>query len=162
MLLPYTFSLLDSRAETRFDSAVLEDVMDYVADNSDDNTVVFVEKNIMKYLYYPLLSLEGVNVYPAEPGYFELYCSSTGDYTSKAIYISDDMGNNFVSKGTLKYLKYSIPKISAYNDTSTFLGLPNKFTDRAGRKIQIIEFDALHQMLDNNSFEEMDFDENDF
>lgn len=159
MLFPYTSSLLDSRAETRFDSSILKDVMDYVEDNSDDNTVVFVEKNIMKYLYYPLLSLEGVNVYPAEPGYFELFCNSTGDYTSRVIYISDDMGNEYVSKGNLKYLKYSIPKISTYNETSVILGLPNEFTDRAGRKIQIIEFDALYQMLDNNSFEEMDFDD---
>lgn len=159
MLVPYTFSLLDSRAETRFDSAVLEDVMDYVADNSDDNTVVFVEKNIMKYLYYPLISIEGVNVYPIEPGYFEMFSSATGDFTSKAIYISDDMGNDYASKGTLKYLNHSVQRISSKNDVSEILGLPNGFSDRDGRKIQIIEFDTLYQMLDSYSFEEMDMED---
>jgi len=157
--MPYTFSLLNTKSETRFDGEIIEDVMEYVKDNSDSDTVVLVEKNLMDYLYYPLLGMDYVKVYPIEPGYFESFCVSTGFCKSKVIYITDDMGNDYVSKGTLKYLKYNIPKITEEEDISTVLGLPTGFSDGESDKIQIVESDALHKMLDGYMFKEMELED---
>ncbi len=159
MIMPYTFSLLNTKSQTRFDGEILEDVIEYVKENADGNTVVFVDKNIMEYLYYPLLGMDYVKVYPIEPGYFESFCLSTGFYKSKVIYITDDTGNDYVSKGTLKYLKYNIPKIVEEEDISTVLDLPTDFSDGDGEKIQIIESDALHKLLDGYLFNKMEMED---
>ena len=159
MIMPYTFSLLNTKSQTRFDGEIFEDVIEYVKENTDENTIVLVEKNVMEYLYYPLLGMDNVKVYPVEPGQLDNFGAATDFYKSKVIYITDDTGNDYVSKGIHKYLKYNIPKITLEEDVSTVLGLPAEFSDGEGEKIQIIESDALHKLLNGYMYREMELED---
>ena len=156
LLLPYSLILFDGKAETRFNNQILEDVTSYVEENADEDTVVFVERSLLKYFYYPLKNIDKVNIYPIESGYFETFYYGTDIYRSKVIYITDDNGDGCVSKGTLKYLNYNIPRLPSGTDVSYILGLPNEYHDRTERKIQIVEYDAFYRLLSENTFKRLE------
>ena len=160
MLIPYTSVLQNTRTETRFDNDIYEDVMEVVEKNADENTIVLVENELLKYYYFPLLQSSDARIFPIEEGYIEYLCKGINDFTSKVIYITDDKGNEYAAKGDVKYLNYNIQNKSLAKNTSTFLGLPNTFSEGKGSKIQVLEIDALYKIVNYDLFDDMEI--NDF
>ncbi len=159
MLTPYTTSLLDSKAETRLDKNIFEDVMQIVEEEADEETVVFVEKGLLKYFYYPLIVSTDAKVYPIEPGYFDMFCDNTGDYFSNVLYITDGNGNNYSTRGTVCYVNYNYSYVADTEQSSVILGLPNRFSKGYLEKIQIIKSDAIHRFLNYEMYEPLEVED---
>jgi hypothetical protein len=155
LLVPYTVSLLDSRSEIRLDNEIFEDVMETVIEKSDEDTVIFVEKDLLKYFYYPLISITDERVYPIEKDYFDSFCADTDDYYSKVIYITNENGNSHASPGSVFYLKFNNRNYVSEDNLSVVLGLPNGFTKGDTEIIQIIKKDALHRFLNYDLYDDL-------
>ena len=151
LLTPYTTFLLNSDVETRFDKEMLEDVTEIVSGNADKDTVVFIEKGLMKYLYFPVKYSTDANVYPIETNYVEAFCKGMNDYESKVIYITNNEGDKYIGRGKELYINHNIQKRPFRGDASALLGLPYKSIDRNCGKLQILEMDSLYYMLDYES-----------
>lgn len=158
LAIPYTASLLSSNVETRLDREIYDSVVESVETFSDDNTVILIEKNLMKDYYYPLASLSNANVYPIEADYFDSFCFDTSDYSSKVLYITDEKGDNYSERGTTIFAKYNEEYCVNEDNKSKILGLPNEFCERIAGKVQIISFDALYKLLDYEQYEKLTLD----
>lgn len=156
LLTPYTTFLLGSDVETRFDKEMLEDVTEIVSKNVDKDTVVFVEKNLLKYLYFPVKYSTDANVYPIEPTYIEAFCKGLNDYDSKVIYITNNEGDKYSERGKELYINNNIQKKPFKVEASALLGLPYKSYDRDCGTLQILEMDSLYYLLDYNLYPSMD------
>lgn len=155
--IPYTTSLLSSDAERRLDINVFEDVLKTVEDHSDEDTIIFVEKSLMKYYYYPLLHSSKAKVYPIEPSYFDDFCLDTMDTTSRVIYISDSTGDRYRGRGGMKFISEDKQNLVSENDESVILGLPNAFHEGPMTTTQVIEVLNLRNLLDYNSFKKLNW-----
>lgn len=159
LLMPYTTSLLSSKAERRLDKEVFERVTNTVEDYSDKNTVILIEKDLMKYFYFPVLNKTEAKVYPFEPGYINSFCLDTQDASSKVLYISNSQGNAFRNRGVIRFLSdKSVNEISE-DDVSAILGLPNAFYEKNDDIIQVMEIAHLYRMVDTSSLEELTMDD---
>ena len=147
---PYTASLLSSKAETRLETDLYEDVMEKVEDFSDSNTIILIEPPLLKYFYYPLLATNA-KVYPMEPKYYNSFCYDIEDFSSKAIYITNDNGKELYEKGLVLYSTIN-------NSSSVITGLPNELKKYPNWRIQVIKLDALYKLLDYSEFEELTWD----
>jgi len=159
LLIPFSLVILDPKTDTRFDKNLYEDVMQTVEKQADKDTVVFIEKSLLKYFYYPLLASTDAKIYPIEIGYFDMFCADTNDYYSSVLYITDEKGDNYASKGSLQYLNFNIPKLASESDFSLILGLPTKFNEGDSDKIQIIRKDATYRFLNVDLYDILEKDD---
>ena len=157
LLVPYTALLLNSKAENRFDSEAFEEVLEVAKERSDRNTIIFVEKNLMQYFYYPLISSTKAKIYPIEPGYFDTFAKDTNEYNSQAIYITNNNGDQYAESGSVDLLKYYYRNEFSENSLSSIIGLPDRYEKSLGKKIQVFEVDAVYKLLNPDLYEEMDF-----
>lgn len=157
LLVPYTALLLNSKAENRFDNEAFEEVLQMAKERSDSNTIIFVEKNLMQYFYYPLLSSTKAQIYPIEPGYFDTFAKDTNEYNAPAIYITNNNGDQYAENGSIDLLKYYYRNTFSENSLSSIIGLPDRFDKSLGKKVQIFEVDAVYKLLNPDLYEEMDF-----
>ena len=156
MLIPHSTSLMKSDAETRFNADVFEDVINIVQDRTDDESVIVIEKSLLRYYYYPLIQMTDADVYPIDADYFDTFCRDINDYDSKFIYITDDSGTRYLGKGRVRYLNNNIQKITSPENTSMILGLPNKFVEYDVGKVQVLEVSALGKMLNYELYDDLE------
>lgn len=159
LLIPYTFSLMDSKADSRLDKEIFEDVLETVEEQADEDSVILVEKDLLKYFYYPLISTTDVRVYPIEEGYFDLFCSDTDDYYSKALYITNDNGMKYASAGSVCYMNTNCFNSVSENNLSALIGLPNRFDQNSSERIQVLKKDALYRFINLELYEELNIDD---
>lgn len=160
LVIPYTASLLTSGGEARIETDIYEDVMEKVEGFSDENTVILIEKPLLKYFYYPLLAANA-KVYPMAPEYCEIFYYDNEDNHYNIIYITDDNGNGFIEKGLVLYSKInnsSSVKIDSISNISKTTGLPIEFIKYPNYRIQAIKLDELYNLLDYSKFEELTWD----
>ena len=156
LLIPYTSSLLDTKAETRLDKEVFEDVMECIDYQADENTVVFVEKDLLKYFYYPLIASDKTRVYPIESDGFDRFCVDTSDYFSKVLYITNEKGNRHASSNSVIYANNNYCSSVSDKNLSAIIGLPNKFEEYSSGKIQVIQKDALYRFLNLDLYKDLE------
>ena len=159
LLIPYTFSLMDSKADSRLDKEIFEDVLETVEEQADEDSVILVEKDLLKYFYYPLISTTDVRVYPIEEGYFDLFCSDTDDYYSKALYITNDNGMKYASEGSVCYMNNNCFNSVSENNLSVIIGLPDRFDKSSSERIQVLKKDALYRFINLELYEELNIDD---
>lgn len=156
MAVPYSFSLMDIKAETRFDKDIFEDVLETVNAQADEETIVLVEKDLLKYFYFPLALTTDYKVYPIDRDNYETFCKDLNDYTTKAIYITNDDENEYLSRGEVCFANSNIQNTPSVNFKSPVLGLPNRFEKSESDLVQVVKFDGLHCLLNYNLYDEMD------
>ncbi len=155
--IPYTTSLLSSDAERRLDINEFEDVLKTVENHTDEDTIIFVEKSLMKYYYYPLLCSSKGKVYPIEPAYFDDFCLDTMDTTSRVIYISDSTGDRYRGRGGMKFISEDKQNLVSEDDCSVILGLPNAFHEGEMTTTQVIEVLNVRNFLEYNTFKKLNW-----
>ena len=155
--IPYTTSLLSSDAERRLDINEFEDVLKTVENHTDEDTIIFVEKSLMKYYYYPLLCSSKGKVYPIEPDYFDDFCLDTMDTTSRVIYISDSTGDRYRGRGGMKFISEDKQNLVSEDDCSVILGLPNAFHEGEMTTTQVIEVLNVRNLLEYNIFKKLNW-----
>ncbi|MCR4649496.1 MAG: hypothetical protein K5776_10520 [Lachnospiraceae bacterium] len=155
LLVPYSATLIANDCEKRMDSEVFFDVIDYVEENADENTVVFVEKNLMKYFYYPLCELTDVRIYPMTADLIEDFVRDTGDNSSNVLYITNkDEISKY--KHTVEYYKKFYSRRFSETDLSMALGLPNSLKTRLAGTVEILKVEKLSDLLSRFSYSKMD------
>lgn len=157
LITPYTSSLLSKKAETRFDTSLYEDVMK-IAEEEEEDTIVLLEKDLMKYYYYPLIQTTDLKVYPIEANALKDLCMDTNERKSKVLYITDRNGDAYHDKGTILYFKDNTANMIEEENYSELTGLPTRFSHVDKGVIQVLEFDALEDMLNPENFDVFDID----
>ena len=158
LVIPYTTSLLFSKAETRLEKDIYDGVMQAVDDYSDENTVILVEKDLMKYFYFPVLTTTDAKVYPYEGAVINSLCLDTNEASSRVLYITNFSDNSIQNKGRIRYLKKNVVSEVNEEETSSILGLPNSFHEYNSDDIQVIEISNLARLIDGTDIEEIDMD----
>ncbi len=155
LLVPYSSTLISNDCEKRIDSEVFFDVIDYVDENADENTVVFVEKNLMKYFYYPLCELTDVRIYPMTADLIEDFVRDTKNNSSSVLYITnkDEISK---SKHTVEYFEKFYSQRFSEADVSMALGLPNSLKTRLAGNVEILKVESLSDLLSRFSYSKME------
>ncbi len=158
LLFPYTTSLLSAKTDCRMDMNIIEDVIDTVNVKADEDTVILVEKDLMKYFYFPLLKNTVARVYPFEARYINNFCLDTEDVSSKVLYVTNSDGDAFKRKGTIQYLNLNKEYSVSSEDASEIIGLPNAFREQNSEIVQVIEVNKLYQMVDTSNIDIFNMD----
>ena len=148
-----TIMILSAKTETRIDKDIFSSVIETVEADADENTVIFIEKDLMKYFYFPLLNKTEASVDPREEEYIYSFCLFTKDLSSKVIYITDSKGEKYSDLGTVKYLKMNTKQEISSELVSTVTGLPNAFNDEDSDIVQVIEIDSLDKFINPDFLE---------
>ena len=156
LLNPYTTALLSSKAENRLDNNILNEVLETAEKKGDENTVILIEKDLLKDFYFPLLNKTEARVYPFEAGHINDFCIDTKDTTSKVLYITNSKGNVYKDKGAISYLSTNRVTEVSDDNLSFVLGLPNGFNEGNSDIVQVIEIKELSEMMDTQSFDSID------
>ena len=158
LLFPYTTSLLSPKTDCRMDMDIIEKVIDTIEARADEDTVILVEKDLMKYYYFPLLKNTDARVYPFEARYINNFCLDTEDVSSKVLYVTNSNGNAFKNKGTIRYLNTNKEYVISSKDVSQITGLPNAFHEKNGGIVQIIEVSSLSKMVNTSIIDRFSMD----
>ncbi|MCR4929849.1 MAG: hypothetical protein K5988_07650 [Lachnospiraceae bacterium] len=159
LLFPYTSTLFSNKAEMRLDKNVFDSVMSTVEDNLDEDTIIFVEKGILKDYYYPLLNAYDAKVYPIQADYIDDFCLDIKDVSSRVLYISDFNGNVYRDRGSLKYYSENKSNLVSEEALSTVTGLPVKFTEGDTQTAQVMVFDNLGCLLEYDDYDYLRWNE---
>lgn len=158
LFIPFTASLLSPDAEKRLDRNIFEEVNKTVEDKADENTVILIEKSLMKYFYYPLLNKTEAKVYPFEYSYAQSFILDTKDASSKVLLISDYQGNRYKHRGAIRFLKTFTPNEVSKEDLSAITGLPNAFHKGKENIVQVIELNNLGKIVEPDSIDKFEWD----
>ncbi len=157
LFIPHSYVLISNKTETRMDFDIYKEISEIVEEDADEDTVIFIEKDLMKYFYYPLLNKSEALVYPFESNMLNSFVVDTRDISSKVILISDNQEDDFNDAGVLKYSKDNRSNEVSEKDLSVAIGLPNYYSNTEEfRNIKITEFECLSDMIDSSGTKQLE------
>ena len=158
LFIPYTISLLSADAENRLDNNIFNEVNRTIEDYADEDTVILVEKSLMKYFYFPLINKTEARVYPFETSYAVNFIMDTNEASSKVLLITDSNGNKYRYKGNVRFLQTHKSYEVSDEDLSVITGLPNAFHEGEDDVVQVIEIRNPGRMIDAETLDKFDWD----
>ncbi|SDJ26233.1 hypothetical protein SAMN04487760_104125 [Lachnospiraceae bacterium G41] len=157
LIVPYTSSLLSSKAETRLERDVYESVLEKAEYYSNEYNIVLIDRSLLNYFYYPLLTTNS-RIYPMDSEYLDSFCYDIDDFTTRAIYISDYDEDCALGKGINLYSKSTYSYSVNENNISIITGLPIEFQKHSNIKIRAIGLDALYKLMDSSKYDDLTLD----
>lgn len=159
MLVPYSAILLSGRADMRIDNEIFEDVLETAERNTDEDTVILIDRSLMKFFYYPIKDMDIAPVYPIDNDYVYEFVFATKDISSNVIYITGGNGDYYRKKGTVLYGSEIITSSFRDEDKSKIFGLPKSIYEENSGRLQVIKLDEMYQMLDYENYKKLEIND---
>lgn len=152
--IPYTMVLMKPDVDERIGCENVDNVIEVVKNHSDEDTLILVEKSLLKDFYHALDSIEGLKVYPYEKSIKSDFAKSINTIGKRVIYITTDEKNNYAKKFTCLYSNDNNISKVAKKDYSPIFRLPLRYTESVDETLQVIEISDFSKTLNITDFKD--------
>lgn len=166
LLIPFSAFLFSPKAETRIEKDAYDGVIESIKENTNEESIVFIEKDLMKYFYYPLINATDAGIYPMEADQLDSFRNSFMNVSDKVFYITESWNNNYKYGSDEKFAAMNITggfskefydeyvkentdeneedeEVKILDKTSSMLGLPHERFESKPNIVRVLKFDAL-------------------
>lgn len=157
LFLPYSATVINNKTDSANEWQIVLNVMETVKENSEEDTIVLVEKSLMNDFYFPLKSIKELKVYPYDKKIKRDFAKSVDVFGKKVIYVTKDKSNAYKRNERTLYSEsnhlYGVNK----KDYSPLIGIPMSYSLKKTQEIQVMEINDFSDIFNVTDCKDGDF-----